>query len=72
MHPETNYKHCKFPKNRTAGGTIGPLIHAKFHPHWCNISQYHPLSNINTGTLHCTQCCQQSAGGTLWHRCRRE
>jgi len=40
------------------------LLHPKFHPHWCNMSflqgekpQNCPLSNLNTGTLHCTQCC---------------
>ena len=44
----------------TDGGEIwhGPLLHAKFHPHWCNVSplrgekpQNWPLSNLNTGAL---------------------
>jgi len=36
----------------------GPLLHAKFHPHRCNVSplrdekpQNRPLSNLNTGEL---------------------
>jgi len=37
-------------------GTFGPLLHAKFHPHRCNVSplrgekpQNRPLSKLNTG-----------------------
>jgi len=37
-------------------GTFGPLLHAKFHPHRCNVSplrgekpQNWPLSKLNTG-----------------------
>ena len=37
-------------------GTKGPLLHAKFHPHRCNVSplwgekpQNRPLSKLNTG-----------------------
>ena len=37
-------------------GTLGPLLHAKFHPHRCNVSplrgekpQNRPLSKLNTG-----------------------
>ena len=37
-------------------GTEGPLLHAKFHPHRCNVSplrgekpQNWPLSKLNTG-----------------------
>jgi len=37
-------------------GTEGPLLHAKFHPHRCNVSplrgekpQNRPLSKFNTG-----------------------
>ena len=37
-------------------GTFGPLLHAKFYPHWCNVSplrgekpQNRPLSKRNTG-----------------------
>ena len=37
-------------------GTEGPLLHAKFHPHRCNVSplrgekpQNRPLSKLNTG-----------------------
>jgi len=37
-------------------GTLGPLVHAKFHPHRCNVSplrgekpQNWPLSKLNTG-----------------------
>jgi len=36
----------------------GPLLHAKFHPQWCNVSplwgekpQNRPLSKLNTGRL---------------------
>ena len=43
----------------------GVDLHAKFDTHRCNVSplrgkkpQNHPLSNLNTGTLHCTQLCQ--------------
>jgi len=43
----------------------GTLIHAKFHPHHCNVSplrgekpQNRPLSKLNTGTLRCVQCCR--------------
>ena len=39
-------------------GTFGPLLHAKFHPHRCNVSplrgekpQNRPLSKLNTGRL---------------------
>ena len=38
------------------GGTFGPPLHAKFHPHRCNVSplrgekpQNRPLSKLNTG-----------------------
>jgi len=41
-----------------------PLLRAKFHFHWCNVSplrgekhQNRPLSKLNAGALHCTQCC---------------
>ena len=37
-------------------GTFGPLLHAKFNPHWCNVSpvrgekpQNRLLSKLNTG-----------------------
>ena len=47
------------------GGDQGHLLHAKFHPHWCSVSpvwgekpQNQPLSNLNTGTLRCAQCCR--------------
>ena len=37
-------------------GTFGPLLHAKFHPHRCNVSPLRgekpknwPLSKLNTG-----------------------
>ena len=40
----------------TEEGTDGPLLHAKFHPHRCNVSplrgekpQNRPLSKLNTG-----------------------
>jgi len=40
-------------------------FHAKFHAHHCIMSllwgkkpQNRPLSNLNTGTLRCTQCCR--------------
>jgi len=43
---------------------IGPLLYVKFHTHQCNMSplwgkktQNHPLSNLNTVTLLCLQCC---------------
>jgi len=46
-------------------GTFGPLPHAKFHPHWCNVSplrgekpQNRPLSKLNTSGLRCAQCCR--------------
>jgi len=39
-------------------GTFGPLLHAKFHPHRCNVSplrgekpQNRPLSKLNTGSF---------------------
>jgi len=39
-------------------GTFGPLLYAKFHPHWCNVSplwgekrQNRPLSKLNTDRL---------------------
>jgi len=39
-----------------AEGTLGPLLHAKFHPHRCNMSplrgekpQSRPVSKFNTG-----------------------
>jgi len=39
-------------------GTYGPLLHAKFHPHRCNVSplrgekpQNRPLSKLNTGSF---------------------
>ena len=45
-------------------GIFGPL-HAKFHPHQCNVSplrgekpQNQPLSNLNTGALCFAQCCR--------------
>jgi len=58
-----------YPHRCTDGGEIwhgeGPLLRAKFHPHRCNASllrgkkpQNRPLSNLNTGALHCTQCCR--------------
>jgi len=41
---------------RMEEGTFGPLLRAKFHPHWCNVSplrgekpQNRPLSKLNTG-----------------------
>jgi len=47
----------------------GPLPHAKFHPHRCNMSplrgekpQNRPLSKLNTGALRCAQCCRQNCG----------
>jgi len=46
-------------------GTFGPRLDAKFHPHRCNVlplqgkePQNGPLSNVNTGALHCAQCCR--------------
>ena len=40
----------------TDARTFGPLLHAKFHPHRCNVSplrgekpQNRPLSKLNTG-----------------------
>ena len=39
-------------------GTFGPLLHAKFHPHRCNVApllgekpQNRPLSKLSTGRL---------------------
>ena len=50
-------------RRRGQEGTFGPLLHAKFHPHLCNVSplrgekpQNRPLSKLNTGALHCAQC----------------
>jgi len=49
-------------KFRTEEGTKGPILRAKFHPHWCNVSpmrganpQKQPLSKLNTGALRCVQ-----------------
>jgi len=49
----------------TDEGTFGPLLHAKFHLHQCNVSPLRgekppnrPLSNLNTGALRCAQCCR--------------
>jgi len=46
-------------------GTLGPLLHAKFHPNRCNVSplrhekpQNRPLSKLNTGALRFAQCCR--------------
>jgi len=59
-----------YPNRCTDGGEIlhgeeGPLLRAKFHPHQCNVSplrgekpQNRPLSKLNTGGLHCAQCCR--------------
>jgi len=67
-----NFKYSRFrsnvSKNFNFGGPTplslhrwgwnlaGPLLHAKFHPHWCNVSplqgekpQNWPLSKLNTG-----------------------
>jgi len=41
---------------------MGEILHAKFHPHRCNVS---PLwgekpqnADLITGALHCTPCCR--------------
>ena len=52
--------HC------TDGGEtwhFGPLLHAKFHPHRCNVSplrgkKTQNLPKLNTGSLRCAQCSQ--------------
>jgi len=56
------------PYGCTDGGEIwhfGPLHHAKFHPHQCNVlplwgkkPQNWPLSKLNTGALQCARCCR--------------
>ena len=53
LHP---YRCTDGVKFGTKEGTFGPLLHAKFHPHRCNVSplqgekpQNRPLSKLNTG-----------------------
>jgi len=48
----------KFGMEEGTFGTFAPLLHAKFHPHRCNVSplrgekpQNRPLSKLNTGRL---------------------
>ena len=43
----------------------GPLLHAKFHPHRCNMSplrgekpKNRPFSKLNTAALRFAQCCR--------------
>jgi len=52
--------------------TFGPLLHAKFHHKWWNVTyagprgekpQNRPVSNLSTGTLRCAHCCY--AGNNL-------
>jgi len=57
-----------YPNRCTDGGEIwhgGDLLHAKFHPHRCNVlplqgekPQNWPLSKLNTGALRFAQCCR--------------
>jgi len=58
-------------------GTFGPLLHAKFHPHRCNVlplrgekPQNRPLSKLNTGrfALHAMLPVTSSILDRIWYQ----